>query len=147
MIVFISSSVNDTENIGQWFAEKLMGNEIIAFKGTMGMGKTAFTRGITKYFGASDQVSSPTFSIVNEYTVKNFSIYHFDMYRINSLDDLESTGFFDYIKKGVIIIEWSENIREWVKDPLITVNIEEGKDENHRKITIEGLDPIEDIVT
>ena len=110
MIKLKSCSLSETENIAQNIAKNLVGNEIIAFFGDLGVGKTAFIRGIAQYFNIENEVSSPTFSIINEYQTDKFTIYHFDMYRVNTPEDLESTGFFDYIDSGVMLIEWSENI-------------------------------------
>ena len=104
-----SYSPVETENIGTSLARKLYGTEIIALYGDLGAGKTCFVRGLCKGLGVEDNVSSPTFAIINEYS-GTFNVYHFDMYRINSEEDLYSTGFFDYLNTGVIVIEWSENI-------------------------------------
>lgn len=139
MYVFESSSERETEQLGWRVAEKLTGKEMIAFYGGLGMGKTAFTRGLCDYFGLKDEVSSPTFSIVNEYEGK-YKIYHFDMYRITSWDDLESTGFYDYIDNGIILIEWSENIENALSDSVIRIKFERGTTDNERKISIEGID-------
>lgn len=141
----LSNSVSETEKIGKKLASKLKGNEIIALYGDLGVGKTAITRGIADYFGVKNEVSSPTFSIVNEYTGGKFNIYHFDMYRISTFEDLESTGFFDYIGNGILIIEWSENIEEYLPVNIIKIDIkklglEEGSNENKRIITIKGAD-------
>ncbi len=136
----ISNSVKETEAIGKKLAQKLNGNEIIAFYGDLGVGKTAFTKGIADYFGLKNEVSSPTFAIVNEYQNEKFKIYHFDMYRVNSLEDLESTGFFDYLNNGLLIIEWSENIEQDLPKDIIKINIEKTEKENERIITIEGVE-------
>ena len=104
-----SKSTEDTEQIGALIAEKLCGNEVIALFGGLGMGKTAFTRGLCRGLGVNDGVSSPTFALDNEYHGK-YNIYHFDMYRVTSWEDLYSTGFFDYRDNGVLVIEWSEHI-------------------------------------
>ena len=109
MIKLISHSADETEQIGEKIAKQLHGTEVIALFGGLGMGKTAFTRGLARALGVDDGVSSPTFALVNEYSGK-YNIYHFDMYRVNSWDDLYSTGFFDYIDNGILVIEWSENI-------------------------------------
>lgn len=107
MVKLISHSADETEQIGEKIAKKLHGTEVIALFGGLGMGKTAFTRGLARALGVDDGVSSPTFALVNEYSGK-YNIYHFDMYRVNSWDDLYSTGFFDYIDNGILVIEWSE---------------------------------------
>lgn len=141
----LSNSVSETEKIGKKLASKLKGNEIIALYGDLGVGKTAITRGIADYFGVKNEVSSPTFSIVNEYLADKLSIYHFDMYRISTFEDLESTGFFDYIGNGILIIEWSENIEKYLPLNIIKIGIkklklEDNNNENKRLITIKGAD-------
>ena len=95
MVKFISSSASETENIGKKLAKKLKGTEVIALFGGLGAGKTAFTRGLSEGLGFEDGVSSPTFALVHEYEGK-FPIFHFDMYRVTTYDDLYSTGFFGY---------------------------------------------------
>ncbi|HHZ06465.1 MAG TPA: tRNA (adenosine(37)-N6)-threonylcarbamoyltransferase complex ATPase subunit type 1 TsaE [Clostridiales bacterium] len=138
---YYSNSTEDTENIGEALASTLSGTEIIALFGGLGMGKTAFTRGLSKGLGVDNEVSSPTFAIVNEYSGK-FNIYHFDMYRIDSWEDLYSTGFFDYLDTGVLVIEWSENIENALPDGYIRVELSKGELENNREIKIEGADEL-----
>lgn len=138
MIDFVSKSVEQTEKFAEDFSKNLKGSEIIAMYGELGAGKTAFARGLSKGLGAEDIVSSPTFAIVNEYHGK-YPIYHFDMYRIDSWDDLESIGFFDYIGNGIIVIEWSENIEGALPEEIIRVKISKTSDENERIIKIEGI--------
>jgi len=138
----ISNSALDTEKIGKGLAKTLKGNEKIALYGDLGVGKTAFTRGIADYFGVKDEVSSPTFSIVNEYAADKFNLYHFDMYRIKTAEDLESTGFFEYLGNNILVIEWSENIEDYLPKDIIKVTIkkinsESDNNENKRIITIE----------
>ena len=123
-------------DIGVRLASNLKGNEVIALFGGLGMGKTALTTGIAKGLGAENCVSSPTFAIVNEYHGK-VNIYHFDMYRVNTWDDLYSTGFFDYLGNGVIIIEWSENIENALPDEYMKISIKKGSSENERIFTVE----------
>ncbi len=137
MIKLYSDSLKATEQIGQKIADKLKGKEVVAMFGGLGMGKTALTRGIAAGLGAEDCVSSPTFALVNEYEGR-CRIYHFDMYRINGIDDLYATGFFDYLDTGVLIIEWSENIVDALPEDSIIIRFERGEDENSRVITIEG---------
>lgn len=137
--IFLSNSALETENLAKKFASKLKGNEVIAFYGDLGAGKTAFTRGVADFFGLKDEVSSPTFALVNEYSSEKTKIYHFDMYRINTLEDLESTGFFDYLGRGIILVEWSENIKEYLPENLIEIKISK-TGENSREIEIIGGD-------
>ena len=103
------------------------------------MGKTAFTRGLCRGLGVDDGVSSPTFALVNEYSGK-FNIYHFDMYRVTTWDDLYSTGFFDYIDTGVLVIEWSENIEGALPDNALKITISRGENDDQRIFEIEGTD-------
>ena len=140
MLEVITNSPAETELFAENFAKKLSGGEIIAFKGGMGMGKTCFTRGLAKGLGFTGQVSSPTFAIVNEYSGGRLPLYHFDMFRVESWEDLYSCGFFDYIEMGgVIAAEWSENIENALEGRVITVKIEQ-LDENIRKITVSGVE-------
>ncbi|MGN0479841.1 MAG: tRNA (adenosine(37)-N6)-threonylcarbamoyltransferase complex ATPase subunit type 1 TsaE [Hominenteromicrobium sp.] len=140
MAVYISNSVSDTEKLAARLAEKLRGGEVIAFTGSMGMGKTAFTRGLVLALGGGDVVSSPTFALVNEYETR-LTVQHFDMYRVSGWDDLYSTGFFDYLDTdNVLVIEWSENIDGALPDNTIRIDIQKGETETERVITIEGVD-------
>lgn len=136
-ILVQSNSVLETEQLAKKIASKLNGNEIITFYGDLAAGKTAFTRGFADYFGLKDDVSSPTFSLMNEYSNKKVKIFHFDMYRIKSFEDLESTGFFDYIGKGIMLIEWSENIEEFINENVIKIKINKIS-ENSRQFEITG---------
>lgn len=136
----MSKSPQETEQIAEKLAHTLSGTEVIAMFGGLGAGKTAFTRGLARGLGIDDGVSSPTFALVNEYEGK-FTVYHFDMYRVSTWDDLYSTGFFDYIDNGVMIIEWSENIEEFLPENHITITINHIS-ENEREIIIEGAKEI-----
>ncbi len=139
MKIFRSKSEKDTMHIGNLLAQSLKGNEVIAFHGEMGAGKTVFTRGIADFFCLEKEVCSPTFSILNVYESDNINIYHFDIYRITTLEDFESTGFFDYLNKGIIIIEWSENLNiESLCDNIIKITIKKLESFNEREIIIEG---------
>ena len=146
MIKIISENVSKTEELGKKIASVLNGDEVVAMFGDLGAGKTAFTRGLCRGLGFDYGVSSPTFAIVNEYNAK-FNVYHFDMYRITSEDDLYSTGFYDYLDNGVLVIEWSENIEYALDDKAIRITIRKCDDENLRIFTIEGLDEYENIIT
>lgn len=115
------------------FAATLKGNEVIALYGGLGMGKTTFVRGLCSYFNIDSGVSSPTFAIVNEYQ-GSIKIFHFDMYRINSWDDLYSTGFFDYMGHGLCVIEWSENIEAALPTDTVRFELSKGENENCRII-------------
>lgn len=139
MVKLISHSADETEQIGEKIAKKLHGTEVIALFGGLGMGKTAFTIGLARALGVDDGVSSPTFALVNEYSGK-YNIYHFDMYRVNSWDDLYSTGFFDYIDNGILVIEWSENIEGALPENAIRITIEKGESDDERIFEIEGVE-------
>lgn len=140
MIKFNSFSESDTLKIASDFALQLHGGDVVAFKGGMGMGKTVFVRGCASVLHVECDVSSPTFSIVNDYGGK-FNVYHFDMYRVESWDSLYSTGFFDYLNENsILFIEWSENIENVLPENTITVEFTRGENDNERTITISGGD-------
>lgn len=133
----ITHSVAETEAFAEDFAKGLKPSCVLAFFGGMGMGKTAFTRGLARGLGVTMNVSSPTFAIVNDYG-GNPPLAHFDMYRIESWDDLYSTGFFDYQDQGYILaVEWSENIENALPDDAVRITIAKGEGETDRIITIE----------
>lgn len=128
---YVSHSIEDTNKFAESIAETLKGNEVIALFGDLGAGKTTFTRGLCAALGITSGVHSPTFAIVNEYHGR-FPVYHFDMYRITDEDDLYSTGYFDYLGKGIILIEWSENIVDSIPSDAIRIELRYGEDENTR---------------
>lgn len=135
----ITSSPAETEALGIKIAESLTGGEVLALFGGMGMGKTAFTRGLARGLGIQDGVSSPTFALVHEYHGR-LDVYHFDMFRVTGWDDLYSTGFFDYLDSGgVLVIEWSENIEAALPQDAIRIEIQQGTRENERIFHIEGM--------
>ena len=140
---FITNSAEESERLGERIASKLKGTEVIALFGGLGMGKTAITRGLARGLGADDVVSSPTFALVNEYSGR-VPVYHFDMYRVASWDDLYSTGFFDYLDTGVLVIEWSENIEGALPENALRITISRGESDNQRIFDIEGV-TLEDI--
>ncbi|MCD7773894.1 MAG: tRNA (adenosine(37)-N6)-threonylcarbamoyltransferase complex ATPase subunit type 1 TsaE [Ruminococcus sp.] len=131
-------SAEETIALGESIGKKLSKGDVIAFKGDLGAGKTTITRGISIGLGLGDNVTSPTFSLVNEYRGSDKSLIHFDMYRITSSDDLELTGFWDYIEEGCILaVEWSENIADAMPENAITISIKR-IDDNTREIEITG---------
>lgn len=135
---FLTRSPEETEALAVRLAKQLEGGEVLAFTGGMGMGKTAFTRGLVMGLEAGDVVSSPTFTLMNEY-VGRLTVNHFDMYRVDGWDDLYSTGFFDYLGTDrVVVIEWSENIESALPPKVIRIHIEQTARENERAITIDG---------
>lgn len=136
MNTFYSKSPEETINIAKEFASGFSGGEVIAFIGDLGAGKTHFTKGLALGLGYNGTVNSPTFALINEYLGGKFDIYHFDMYRISSWDELYSSGFFEYIEHGgVVVVEWSENIENALPDNTIYVEIQ-NTGETERKITI-----------
>lgn len=139
ILEYQTNSPEETEALGERLASFLHGGEVLAFYGGMGMGKTAFTRGLARGLGITEGVSSPTFALVHEYPGK-IPLYHFDMFRVSGWDDLYSTGFFDYLETdAVLAIEWSENIEGALPEGTIRIEICEGKEENQRVIRISGL--------
>ena len=133
---FISHSPEETRAFAQNFAQTLKGGEVIAFTGNLGAGKTCFTGGLAKGLGYKGTVTSPTFAIMNEYIGGRLNVYHFDMYRISSWEDLDSCSFFDYVNAGgVVVAEWSENILGALEPDTIFVDIE-NIDDITRKITV-----------
>ena len=133
---YISNSREETEKIGALLADSLKGGEVVAFIGGLGMGKTCFTRGLAKGLGFEGDVTSPTFALINEYLGGRLNLYHFDMYRIESWEDLYSSGFFEYIEEnGIVAVEWSENIENALPENTVFVEIKALEDET-REITI-----------
>ena len=133
---YISHSPNDTENIAVSLAETLKGGEVVAFRGGLGMGKTCFTRGLAKGLGYKGDVTSPTFALINEYLGGRLNLYHFDMYRISTWEELYSSGFFEYIEeKGVVAAAWSENIENALPENTVYVEIKV-LDQDKREILI-----------
>ena len=138
MLSFVSSSVGDTEAIAEKLGRSVKAGTVIAYFGGLGMGKTAFTRGLARGMGITADVASPTFAIVNDYG-GNPPLVHFDMYKVESWDDLYSSGFFDYLDMGAVLaVEWSENIENALPDDAVRVTIRQGTSENERIITVEG---------
>lgn len=137
MLKKMTGSPEETIAFAQKVGALLKGGEVIAYKGSMGAGKTTFTRGLAIGMGLPDEVTSPTFALVNEYRGE-LTLYHFDMYRIQSANDLETTGFYDYMsEKSVLAVEWSENIVQCLPKDVITITfVQTGEDS--REITVEG---------
>ncbi len=133
----ITRSPEETIAFAQKIGALLRKGDVIAYTGGLGAGKTTFTRGLAIGAGLEDEVTSPTFALINEYRGK-LNIYHFDMYRIEGMDDLETTGFFDYpMEDSVFVIEWSENITEALPENTIYIEIKR-IDDVVREITIKG---------
>ena len=136
---FVSHSTQETEQFGEEVAKSLRGGDVLAFTGSLGMGKTAFTRGLARGLGCRGRVTSPTFTIVNEYDGKT-PLFHFDMYRLGSSDELFDIGWDDYLARGgVCAVEGSERVSDALPDDTIYVDIARGEeDENMRTITVTG---------
>lgn len=139
MLEILTNSAEETERAAADFAKKLRAGDILAYFGGLGAGKTTFTRGLAAGLSLPCAVSSPTFSLVHEYTGEGLSLCHFDMYRIDSEDALYSTGFYDYLERPgtVLAIEWSENIPFALDMPHISVTFTILSDTG-RQIRIEG---------
>ena len=134
---FITHSAEETEALGERLAQTLTGGEVVAYFGELGAGKTAFTRGLARGLGISMRVTSPTYTIVNEYSGGRLPLFHFDMYRLGSSEELFDIGWEDYLARGgVVAAEWSENVTDAL-DGAITVRIEKTA-ADERRITIEG---------
>lgn len=137
---FITKSEDETRQLAKRLAERLQAGDVILYRGDLGAGKTAFTKGLADFFGSTEQVTSPTFALVNEYPGR-VPIFHFDLYRISGFDDLYAIGFFDYLDRGgILAVEWSENVPELEFDleRVIKIDIEK-LGENERKITVSGV--------
>ena len=135
---YISHSVSDTEALGRQLARELRPNTVVACRGGLGMGKTALTRGIAQVLGYTGRVTSPTFTIVNEYLGKT-PVFHFDMYRLDDSDALFDIGWEDYLERGgVCVVEWSENVADALPEDAIVVSFARGQEDNERIITVEG---------
>ena len=142
--IYETNSPQETEAAGAALAAVLTPGTVIAYTGDLGAGKTAFTRGLAKGLGCGDRVTSPTYTIVNEYLSGRMPLFHFDMYRLGSSDDVFDIGWEDYLERGgVCAVEWSENVADAMEN-AIYVKIEKTGEET-RKITIEGVESLENI--
>ena len=139
----LSHSPEETEDIGARLAEQLGPGAVVAFTGDLGAGKTAFTRGLARGLGIPDRVTSPTFTIVNEYEGGRLPLFHFDMYRLGSADELFDIGWEDYLARGgVCAVEWSENIAEALEPGTVRVDIRRGASDSQRVITVTGVEEL-----
>ena len=135
---YLSNSEAETEALGEALAGRLTAGDVIAFSGDLGAGKTAFTRGLARGLGVTERVTSPTFTIVNEYLGGRLPLFHFDLYRLGSAEELFDIGWEDYLDRGgVCAVEWSEN-GEGVLEHPIRVDIRRGAADDQRVITITG---------
>ena len=141
---YITNSPSETEAVGAALAQVLQPGTVIAYRGDLGAGKTAFTRGLARGLGVTDRVPSPTYTIVNEYLGGRMPLFHFDMYRLGSEDELFDIGWDDYLERGgVCAVEWSENVWGAMEDAIVITITR--LDEDTRKIDIEGGDLIADL--
>lgn len=139
-MVYQSRSPEETENIAFELAKSLNPGDVIAFSGDLGAGKTAFTRGLARGLGISEPITSPTFTIVNEYDSGRLPLFHFDLYRLNSEDDLFDIGWEDYLERGgVCAVEWSENAPGLMKDAIRVSILKSEESDFGRTVSIEGV--------
>ena len=135
---YLSHSPEETEQLGEQLGRTLRPGSVVAYRGDLGMGKTAFTRGLARGLGCTCRVTSPTFTIVNEYSGA-LPLFHFDMYRLDSSDELFDIGWEDYlIRGGVCAVEWSERVEDALPDDTLWVSFARGNGENDRIITVTG---------
>ena len=141
-MTFTTQSAAETEARGERLAARLTGGEVIAYTGDLGAGKTAFTRGLARGLGITDRVTSPTFTIVNEYEGGRLPLFHFDMYRLSSSDELYDIGWEDYLARGgVCAVEWSEIVSDALEEnELIRVDIKNECGNDDRTITVTGVE-------
>ena len=141
---YYTCGAEETEVLGSALAQTLMPGAVIAFTGDLGAGKTAFTRGLARGLGVPERVTSPTFTIVNEYEGGRLPLFHFDMYRLGCADELFDIGWEDYLARGgVCAVEWSENVEEALEEDAIRVDIRRGESDDQRRITIENAPGLE----
>ncbi len=140
MYEYISQSEEDTIDFAQEFAKKLNNNSIIILSGDLGSGKTKFTEGILKHFGLEDEISSPTFTIVNEYHTDSVNIYHFDLYRLSDIDEFYAIGGEEYLQNGICIFEWGEMIEDSISKGFTKISFSRDlENPNYRKLIIEDF--------
>ena len=138
---YVTNSEDETEALGVRLAGRLGPGAVVAFTGDLGAGKTAFVRGMARGLGIPDRVTSPTFTIVNEYEGGRLPLFHFDLYRLGSSDELFDIGWEDYLARGgVCAVEWSENVADAIEHDAVRVSILRGAWEDDRLITIEGVE-------
>jgi tRNA threonylcarbamoyladenosine biosynthesis protein TsaE len=134
---YLTCGEGETEALGFRLGQRLQPGAVVAFTGDLGAGKTAFTRGLAQGMGIQARVTSPTFTIVNEYEGGRLPLFHFDMYRLNSSDELFDIGWEDYlVRGGVCAVEWSERVDDVLEPDTIRVDIRRGANEDQRRISI-----------
>ena len=139
-LTLTSNSSNETMQISKNLAKFLNQGDTIVLTGELGCGKTKFTEGFLSYFGLQDEISSPTFNIVNEYNTDNINIYHFDVYRLSDTDEFYAIGGEEYFEKGICLIEWGELIEDTLPNNYIKISFSKNPDsENSRKLYFEAI--------
>lgn len=137
---YITNSAQETEALGEKVGRSLMPGAVLAYTGDLGAGKTAFTRGLARGLEIPERITSPTFTIVNEYEGGRLPLFHFDMYRLGSSDELFDIGWEDYLARdGVCAVEWSENVEDILDTDTIRVDIRHGESDDQRLITISNM--------
>lgn len=141
MDTYISKSEQDTISFAENFAKDLQVGDIVVLTGELGSGKTKFVEGVLKHFDLEDEISSPTFTIVNEYTSGNINIYHFDVYRLEDSDEFYAMGGDEYFSKGICLIEWGEIIEDILPKPYTKVVFSKDNiNEEYRKLDIKRIE-------
>ena len=143
-MIYLTNSPEETEKVGAALANILQPGTVLAYRGDLGAGKTAFTRGLARGLGYEEPVTSPTYTIVNEYLGGRLPLFHFDMYRLGSSDDLWDIGWEDYLERGgICAVEWSENVDDAMENAILVTIEKLGEDA--RRITIEGGESLADL--
>ena len=141
MSTYISKSEQDTIDFAKNYAQNLKAGDIIVLSGELGSGKTKFVQGILENFNLQDEISSPTFTIVNEYNSNEVNIYHFDVYRLEDSDEFFAIGGEEYFSKGICLIEWGELIEDILPKPYTKISFSKSDDDtSYRKLTIEKIE-------
>ena len=133
----ITRSERETMNLGKAFAQQLKHGDVVAIYGELGTGKTRFIKGICEGLGVRAHVASPTFTIVHEYEFLGGRVFHFDFYRVNSVEEIRDIGFEEYLEEGICVIEWAERAEELLPDRRYNVRLNLGARENEREVIIE----------
>lgn len=142
-MTYLTNSPEETEALGQRLAQHLRPGDVIAYTGDLGAGKTAFTRGLARGLGITERITSPTFTIVNEYQGGRLPLFHFDMYRLGSSEELYEIGWEDYLgRNGVCAVEWSEIVEDALEEDCIRIDLRRGETDEQRSITIQGVEEL-----
>lgn len=138
---YITNSEEETKKFAKEFAKKLKVGDVIVLTGDLGSGKTKFVEGVLSNFGLENEISSPTFTIVNEYKKDDINIYHFDVYRLEDSDEFFAIGGEEYFSKGICLIEWGELIEDILPKPYTKISFSKSDDDtSYRKLTIEKIE-------